>query len=61
MRVPPAGFEPAISALKGLRPGPLDDRGGRLDYRHIEKSRPFGRLFSYLVAGVGFEPTTFGL
>ena len=26
--VPPAGFEPAISALKGLRPGPLDD-GGR--------------------------------
>ena len=25
--VPPAGFEPAISALKGLRPGPLDDRG----------------------------------
>src|SRR5262249_51973412 len=26
-RVPPAGFEPAISALKGLRPGPLDDEG----------------------------------
>ena len=26
-RVPPAGFEPAISALKGLRPGPLDDGG----------------------------------
>jgi hypothetical protein len=25
--VPPAGFEPAISALKGLRPGPLDDGG----------------------------------
>jgi hypothetical protein len=25
--VPPAGFEPAISALKGLRPGPLDDEG----------------------------------
>ena len=26
--VAPAGFEPAISALKGLRPGPLDDGGG---------------------------------
>ena len=26
--VPPAGFEPAISALKGRHPGPLDD-GGR--------------------------------
>ena len=25
--MPPAGFEPAISALKGLCPGPLDDRG----------------------------------
>ena len=25
--VPPAGFEPAISALKGLRPRPLDDEG----------------------------------
>ena len=23
--VAPAGFEPAISALRGLRPGPLDD------------------------------------
>ena len=27
IRVPPAGFEPAISALKGLRPRPLDDEG----------------------------------
>ena len=27
--VPPAGFEPAISALKGRRPGPLDDGGSR--------------------------------
>jgi hypothetical protein len=25
--VPPTGFEPVISALKGLRPGPLDDGG----------------------------------
>lgn len=25
--VPPAGFEPAISTLKGWRPGPLDDGG----------------------------------
>src|SRR5437879_13167519 len=25
MKVAPAGFEPAISALRGLRPGPLDD------------------------------------
>ena len=64
--VPPAGFEPAISALKGLRPGPLDDRGGRRIIRSrtatllMKKSRPEGRLFR-LVAGVGFEPTTFGL
>ena len=26
--VPPAGFEPAISTLKGWRPRPLDDGGG---------------------------------
>ena len=25
--MPPTGFEPVISALKGLRPGPLDDGG----------------------------------
>ncbi len=25
VRVAPAGFEPAISALRGLRPRPLDD------------------------------------
>ncbi|SVC34793.1 uncharacterized protein METZ01_LOCUS287647 [marine metagenome] len=25
--VPPAGFEPAISTLKGWRPWPLDDGG----------------------------------
>ena len=25
--MPPAGFEPAISALKGLCPRPLDDGG----------------------------------
>src|SRR5467141_2991405 len=32
VRVAPAGFEPAISALRGLRPRPLDDgaaTGGR--------------------------------
>jgi hypothetical protein len=29
--VPPAGFEPAISALKGLRPRPLDDEGSGSD------------------------------
>src|SRR6266851_8637267 len=28
-RVAPAGFEPAISALKGPRPGPLDDGAAR--------------------------------
>ena len=28
--MPPAGFEPAISALKGLRPRPLDDEGANL-------------------------------
>ena len=33
--VPPAGFEPAISALKGLRPGPLDDRGVAFDYSRL--------------------------
>jgi hypothetical protein len=36
-QVPPAGFEPAISALKGLRPGPLDDGGVFLSLK--EKSR----------------------
>ena len=25
--VPPAGFEPAVSCVKGRRPGPLDDGG----------------------------------
>ncbi len=38
--VAPAGFEPAISALRGLRPRPLDDGA------------------TYLVGGVGVEPTT---
>src|ERR1019366_602818 len=27
--VPPEGFEPSISTLKGWRPGPLDDGGTR--------------------------------
>lgn len=27
--VPRTGFEPVVSALRGLRPGPLDERGGR--------------------------------
>ena len=39
-RVAPAGFEPAISALRGLRPRPLDDGA------------------TFLVGGVGVEPTT---
>ena len=38
--VAPAGFEPAISALRGLRPRPLDDGA------------------TFLVGGVGVEPTT---
>gem|GEM_PF-6477988 len=29
--VPPAGFEPAISTLKGWRPGPLDYGGNSFD------------------------------
>src|SRR5438128_822127 len=29
--VPPRGFEPLISTLKGWRPGPLDDGGATLD------------------------------
>jgi hypothetical protein len=28
--VPPTGFEPVISTLKGWRPRPLDDRGARI-------------------------------
>src|SRR5262245_33107851 len=32
LAVPPRGFEPLISALKGLRPRPLDD-GGQNDGR----------------------------
>ncbi len=36
LRVPPAGFEPAISTLKGWRPGPLDDGDRLAQYnRHI--------------------------
>jgi hypothetical protein len=40
--VAPAGFEPAISALRGLRPRPLDD----------------GATIQLLVGGIGFEPMT---
>ena len=40
--VAPAGFEPAISALRGLRPRPLDD----------------GAVSCFLVGGIGFEPMT---
>ena len=30
--VPPAGFEPAISTLKGWRPRPLDDGDAKIEY-----------------------------
>src|SRR5215469_3351312 len=39
--VPPAGFEPAISALKGLRPGPLDDGGNNAKGRPRGGDGPF--------------------
>ena len=44
--VPPAGFEPAISTLKGLRPGPLDDGGlmGTL-YQTYRKTQPLYDAF----------------
>jgi hypothetical protein len=42
VRVAPAGFEPAVSALRGLRPSPLDDGAAR----------------ESMVGGVGVEPTT---
>src|SRR5437763_16664069 len=48
--VPPAGFEPAISALKGLRPGPLDDEGGLrllgLMYRSRQSEQGVDGVFS---------------
>src|SRR5262245_16013419 len=37
--VPPAGFEPAISTLKGWRPGPLDDGGLRRAYYSRERRK----------------------
>src|SRR5258708_9616194 len=50
--VPPAGFEPAISALKGLRPRPLDDEGSwavlKLMYRSGEPEHGFDHGFGVL-------------
>src|SRR5262245_25971582 len=40
--VPPAGFEPAISTLKGWRPGPLDDGGLRRTYYSRERRKKKG-------------------
>jgi hypothetical protein len=38
--VPRAGFEPAISGLKGRRPGPLDERGPRKQKLTRERASP---------------------
>jgi hypothetical protein len=38
--VPPRGFEPLISALKGRRPGPLDDGGGVRQRERAERIDP---------------------
>src|SRR6266849_4161821 len=50
--VPPAGFEPAISALKGLRPRPLDDEGSwaalKLMYRSSKPEYGFDHGFGVL-------------
>lgn len=79
--VPPRGFEPLISALKGRRPRPLDDEGEHKNYQkegtmrappaaHQLEPEPPGLANKKaevmiprpdLVAGVGLEPTAFGL
>ena len=71
--VAPAGFEPAISALRGLRPGPLDD-GAKLRSPAESSKTPnhkrtdglpclnpgpsAGPEKAFLVGGAGFEPAT---
>src|SRR5436305_166756 len=52
--VAPAGFEPAISALKGRRPGPLDD-GATHRSISINLSRPLLPRF----AGIRWRPKTY--
>jgi hypothetical protein len=71
IEVPPAGFEPASSALKGPRPSPLDHGGGRVDSRPSARAtrpraimRVAGRLAQLVRApalqagGRRFEPCT---
>ena len=47
-RVARSGFEPLISALRGLRPGPLDERAGKTPFYRCEPRR--SRALSDLVA-----------
>ena len=46
--VPPTGFEPVISTLKGWRPGPLDD-GGIQDAAIIPACPEFAKLLGSVV------------
>ena len=46
--VPPAGFEPAISTLKGWRPWPLDDGDSAVEYtRYLVCEKPIFHVNSY--------------
>ena len=46
--VPPAGFEPAISTLKGWRPWPLDDGDSAVEYtRYLVYEKLIFRVNSY--------------
>ena len=59
VRVPPAGFEPAISTLKGWRPGPLDDGGEAGERIPIAEAvvslRDPPRVLSPAILGEGFS------
>ena len=55
--VAPAGFEPAISALRGLRPRPLDDGAARNGRRGLTRASTlpeakFGRLGWWAALGL---------
>jgi hypothetical protein len=53
--VPPAGFEPAISTLKGWRPRPLDDGGGPrgVYLGTLRRSGSISRILSRAIISLG--------